>query len=191
MTPVTLTNGHRTRVREWPLVLLSTPRNARCPRTSTNKAARISKLSASPSRPSVSGEDGRSSTRSKMPGDRLSRSMPDFSTIMATAQRQGWALVALDAPVDTTSPAGEAMANALAHRAVRAGSDRRRRPRRPRCHQRVAASPLETPATSDFSRALGGRSCTRRSYTTIFLLRAPDSLGDMGAAWRRKASAGL
>jgi DNA invertase Pin-like site-specific DNA recombinase len=33
---------------------------------------------------------------------------------MAQAQRQGWALVALDAPVDTTTPAGEAMAHVLA-----------------------------------------------------------------------------
>jgi DNA invertase Pin-like site-specific DNA recombinase len=46
--------------------------------------------------------------------DRLSRSMLDFTTVMAEAQRQGWALVALDAPVDTTTPAGEAMANVLA-----------------------------------------------------------------------------
>src|SRR5438046_6513940 len=33
---------------------------------------------------------------------------------MAKAQAQGWALVALDAPVDTTTPAGEAMAHVLA-----------------------------------------------------------------------------
>lgn len=46
--------------------------------------------------------------------DRLSRSMLDFTALMAQAQRRGWALVALDAPVDTTSPAGEAMANILA-----------------------------------------------------------------------------
>jgi DNA invertase Pin-like site-specific DNA recombinase len=46
--------------------------------------------------------------------DRLSRSMLDFTGAMATAQRQGWALVALDCAVDTTTPAGEAMANVLA-----------------------------------------------------------------------------
>jgi DNA invertase Pin-like site-specific DNA recombinase len=46
--------------------------------------------------------------------DRLSRSMLDFTAIMATAQKQGWALVALDCAVDTTTPAGEAMANVLA-----------------------------------------------------------------------------
>ena len=46
--------------------------------------------------------------------DRLSRSMIDFPALMATAQKQGWALVALDCAVDTTTPAGEAMANVLA-----------------------------------------------------------------------------
>ena len=46
--------------------------------------------------------------------DRLSRSMIDFTAPMATAQKQGWALVALDCAVDTTTPAGEAMANVLA-----------------------------------------------------------------------------
>jgi DNA invertase Pin-like site-specific DNA recombinase len=46
--------------------------------------------------------------------DRLSRSMLDFTAVMATASKQGWALVALDCAVDTTTPAGEAMANVLA-----------------------------------------------------------------------------
>lgn len=46
--------------------------------------------------------------------DRLSRSMLDFTAIMARAQKRGWALVALDCAVDTTTPAGEAMANVLA-----------------------------------------------------------------------------
>jgi DNA invertase Pin-like site-specific DNA recombinase len=46
--------------------------------------------------------------------DRLSRSMLDFAALMATAQKQGWALIALDCAVDTTTPAGEAMANVLA-----------------------------------------------------------------------------
>jgi DNA invertase Pin-like site-specific DNA recombinase len=40
--------------------------------------------------------------------DRLSRSMLDFTAVMAKAQKQGWALVALDCAVDTTTPAGEA-----------------------------------------------------------------------------------
>jgi DNA invertase Pin-like site-specific DNA recombinase len=46
--------------------------------------------------------------------DRLSRSMLDFTALMADARRQGWAIVALDCAVDTTTPAGEAMANVLA-----------------------------------------------------------------------------
>jgi DNA invertase Pin-like site-specific DNA recombinase len=46
--------------------------------------------------------------------DRLSRSMLDFTSLMAQAQRKGWALVALDCAVDTSTPAGEAMANMLA-----------------------------------------------------------------------------
>jgi DNA invertase Pin-like site-specific DNA recombinase len=35
-------------------------------------------------------------------------------TVMAKASRQGWALVALDCAVDSTTPAGEAMAHVLA-----------------------------------------------------------------------------
>jgi DNA invertase Pin-like site-specific DNA recombinase len=46
--------------------------------------------------------------------DRLSRSMLDFTAMMSQAQKQSWALVALDCAVDTTTPAGEAMANVLA-----------------------------------------------------------------------------
>jgi DNA invertase Pin-like site-specific DNA recombinase len=40
--------------------------------------------------------------------------MLDFARVMATAQKQSWALVALDVQVDTTSPSGEAMAHMLA-----------------------------------------------------------------------------
>jgi hypothetical protein len=40
--------------------------------------------------------------------------MLDFTGLMARAQQQGWALVALDCAVDTTTPAGEAMAHVLA-----------------------------------------------------------------------------
>src|SRR5215475_7574804 len=46
--------------------------------------------------------------------DRLSRSMLDFAALMATAQTQSWALVALDCAVDSSTPAGEAMAHVLA-----------------------------------------------------------------------------
>jgi DNA invertase Pin-like site-specific DNA recombinase len=46
--------------------------------------------------------------------DRISRSMFDLTQIMQQAQQQSWALVALDCPVDTSTPAGEAMAHVLA-----------------------------------------------------------------------------
>lgn len=46
--------------------------------------------------------------------DRLSRSVLDFCTVLATAERQRWALVALDLAIDTTTPAGQLMANILA-----------------------------------------------------------------------------
>jgi DNA invertase Pin-like site-specific DNA recombinase len=46
--------------------------------------------------------------------DRLSRSMLDFASLMATAQRQGWGVVALDVNVDTTTPSGEMMATVTA-----------------------------------------------------------------------------
>ena len=46
--------------------------------------------------------------------DRLSRSLLDFAGLMEVAQRQNWALVALDVNVDTSTPAGEAMASVVA-----------------------------------------------------------------------------
>lgn len=46
--------------------------------------------------------------------DRLSRSLLDFAGLMDRAQRKGWAIVALDLGVDTSTPAGEAMANVMA-----------------------------------------------------------------------------
>jgi len=46
--------------------------------------------------------------------DRLSRSLFDFAGLMERSRRHGWALIALDLGVDTTTPAGEMMANTLA-----------------------------------------------------------------------------
>lgn len=46
--------------------------------------------------------------------DRLSRSMVDFANLMKVSQQQGWALVALDLGVDTSTPSGEMMANVTA-----------------------------------------------------------------------------
>jgi DNA invertase Pin-like site-specific DNA recombinase len=45
--------------------------------------------------------------------DRLSRSLLDFTSMMAEAQKQGWVLIALDSPADPTTAAGEAMANVM------------------------------------------------------------------------------
>lgn len=46
--------------------------------------------------------------------DRVTRSLKDFADLMETARRQGWAVIALDLGVDTTTAAGEMMANVLA-----------------------------------------------------------------------------
>lgn len=46
--------------------------------------------------------------------DRLSRSMLDFAMLMDRSTREGWGLVALDVGVDSSTPAGEAMANVMA-----------------------------------------------------------------------------
>ena len=46
--------------------------------------------------------------------DRLTRSVHDATGLMLAAEKGGWGLVALDAPVDTTTPQGAAMAQVLA-----------------------------------------------------------------------------
>jgi DNA invertase Pin-like site-specific DNA recombinase len=46
--------------------------------------------------------------------DRLTRSLVDFAGLMETARKKGWSVVALDLGVDTSTPAGEMMANVLA-----------------------------------------------------------------------------
>ena len=46
--------------------------------------------------------------------DRLSRSLLDFAQLMERARREGWALVALDIGVDTSTPSGEMMASVMA-----------------------------------------------------------------------------
>lgn len=46
--------------------------------------------------------------------DRLSRSILDFAALMDRSQKKGWALIALDLGVDTSTPSGEMMANVLA-----------------------------------------------------------------------------
>lgn len=45
--------------------------------------------------------------------DRLSRSVSDAAGLMERAAREGWKIASLDLGVDTTTPAGEAMANVM------------------------------------------------------------------------------
>lgn len=46
--------------------------------------------------------------------DRVSRSVADFAGVLETAQRRGWSLVAIDLGVDTSTSAGELVANVMA-----------------------------------------------------------------------------
>jgi DNA invertase Pin-like site-specific DNA recombinase len=46
--------------------------------------------------------------------DRLSRSLKDFAGLMETAEKQGWAIIALDFGLDMTTPTGEMVANIIA-----------------------------------------------------------------------------
>ena len=46
--------------------------------------------------------------------DRLSRSLQEITALITSAHKQGWALVALDCALETTTAAGEASANVLA-----------------------------------------------------------------------------
>lgn len=46
--------------------------------------------------------------------DRLSRSVRDFGDLADRARRRGWSVVCLDLGVDTTTPAGELVANVVA-----------------------------------------------------------------------------
>jgi DNA invertase Pin-like site-specific DNA recombinase len=46
--------------------------------------------------------------------DRLTRSLRDFAELLERSRRRGWALVALDLNVDTSSPSGEMLASVVA-----------------------------------------------------------------------------
>lgn len=46
--------------------------------------------------------------------DRLSRSVMDFAGLMQQSRKRGWALIALDIGVDTTTPQGSMVANVMA-----------------------------------------------------------------------------
>jgi Resolvase, N terminal domain len=61
--------------------------------------------------------------------DRLSRSLLDFAALMERSRREGWALIALDLGVDTSTPQGELMARcwrpSLSSSGDSSGSERR------------------------------------------------------------------
>jgi DNA invertase Pin-like site-specific DNA recombinase len=46
--------------------------------------------------------------------DRLTRSLRDFAELLERSRRRGWALVALDLGVDTSTPSGEMLASVVA-----------------------------------------------------------------------------
>ncbi|HEU5223579.1 MAG TPA: recombinase family protein [Candidatus Lumbricidophila sp.] len=46
--------------------------------------------------------------------DRLSRSLADFARLLETAAKQGWAVVALDLAIDTSTPTGKLVASVMA-----------------------------------------------------------------------------
>ena len=46
--------------------------------------------------------------------DRLSRSVLDFASLMARAEKEGWAIVVLDVSVDTSTASGEMLAHVVA-----------------------------------------------------------------------------
>jgi DNA invertase Pin-like site-specific DNA recombinase len=94
--------------------------------------------------------------------DRLGRSSADVLALVERAQREGWRLVALDCGLDTTTPAGELVASALAMAArfeyrriserQREKHDTLRRQGRPRGR---AAAPPEVADTVRLLRAEG------------------------------------
>lgn len=46
--------------------------------------------------------------------DRLSRSLPDFARLLEVSGKQGWAIVALDLNLDTSTPTGKLVASIMA-----------------------------------------------------------------------------
>jgi DNA invertase Pin-like site-specific DNA recombinase len=58
-------------------------------------------------------ESGRADTLIVSRLDRLTRSLRDFTALLERARREGWALTIMDADVDTSTAAGEAMANVI------------------------------------------------------------------------------
>ena len=106
--------------------------------------------------------------------DRLSRSVIDFASLMQRSQRKGWALIAIDVAIDTTTPAGGLVANVMAsvaewERRHDRRADRCRSRRETRAGREARPSPRDQPR----QRSRGSRSCIalatgwRRSRTAL------------------------
>jgi len=99
--------------------------------------------------------------------ERLSQALLDLVALLASAQKQGWALVALDCALETTPPAGEAVVNV---RASFAPCERRlisQRIRRALARKRAQGVRLGRPPTMAHSGRNGpGEWATRRSAQT-------------------------
>ena len=78
--------------------------------------------------------------------DRLSRSLLDFAGLMQVSTRERWALVALDLGVDTSTPAGRAMASVTATFAELERSLIGQRTREAMAVRRAAGDPMGRPA---------------------------------------------
>ena len=99
--------------------------------------------------------------------ERLSQALGELAALLASAQQQGWALVALDCALETTTPAAEASASVLAtfaHCERRSISERTR-----------AALALARRASG----SAGRRRCPRTRSS------GSGASGQPAAAWRR------
>lgn len=118
--------------------------------------------------------------------DRLSRSLADYASMMATAQREGWAVAALDSPADMTSASGEAMAGVLmvfAQMERRLVSDRTKAAlaaKRAR-GERLGRARLVTPEVEARARELRASGLTQRAVGEA--LAAEGHHGPTGGAW--------
>lgn len=118
--------------------------------------------------------------------DRLSRSLADFANLMARAERNGWAVVALDLGVDMRTPAGEMLAAVVA---ATAQYERRligQRTREALAARRAAGVTLGRPRQLD--PALAERIRTRRTAGATLAgiaaeLNAEGTLTPTGRQW--------
>ena len=118
--------------------------------------------------------------------DRLSRSMLDFASLMATAQRERWSIVALDLGVDTTTPEGEMMAHVRAtfaqyERRLIAQRTREALAARKAAGVRLGRARLVSPAVEQRARELRASGLTQRQVGEA--LATEGFPGPTGGAW--------